>query len=575
MEGRPPTRTYRFDEFELDLAAYELKRQHYPVKLERQPMELLTLLISRRGELVTRDDIAERLWGRDVFIEVDTSVNTVIRKIRRVLGDPAERPRFIQTVPGKGYRFIARVASAGPALVAVLPFQALQGEGTPDYVADGLTDETIIGISQIDPDRVRVTGRTSSMAYKGTTKPLATIGRELAADYVLEGSVRAASGRWRVAATLIRVHDQVPIWAESFERSSDDLLALQTDLGRAIAHQIEERLAPSRTARTTRRQTENPDAYDLYLRGRHYYNQMTPATAERALECFRRATEVDPTYALAWAGLAHTYTSRVFNSDARPQDVRENARRAAAEALSAGPDLAEAHTAFATVRLVFDWDWTIGESHLRRALALDPTSPTSHWMMGHALSVQRQHAAALAAARHAITLDPDHALLHSMTAQIAFSAREFEAAARHAADALVTEPDYWIGHWQLGQAYQQLGDIDKALQALSEAIRLSSENAKPLSHYAYTLARHGRIDEARSILTTLEQRATQGYVPPVALALVHCGLNAHEPVFDYLEQARVARDVHLIYLGVDAKWDAFRSDPRFQEFLQRCGLGRA
>ena len=573
VESPPQTRLYRFDDFVLDIAAYELRRQGRPVKLERQPMELLTLLVSRRGELVTRDAIVEHLWGHGVFIEVETSVNTVVRKVRRALRDRAERPRFIQTVQGKGYRFTCQV-ELGAVVLAVLPFEALRGQGTPDYVADGLTEETIVELSQIDPERLRVVGRTSSMAYKGTTKSLATIGSELHADYVLEGSVRAADGRWRVASTLIRVHDQVPVWADSFERATDDLLALQADLGRAIAQQVEVRLAPRRGAVQERRQTENPDAYDLYLRGRYYYNQMTPATAERALDCFRQATELDPEYALAWAGIAHTYTSRVFNSDTRPEDVYELARRAAARALAAGPAVAEAHTAFATVRVVFDWDWTLAETHLQRALSLDPTSTRGQWTLGHALSVQQRHTHALAAARRAIELDPKDALIHGMAAQIAYSAQEFDAAAQHARDALLVEPDYWIGHWQLGQAYQRLGKVDEALRALSEAARLSSQNAKPVSLQAYTLAMARRLNEARRVLTSLEQRAMQVYVPPVPLALVYAALNEHERAFEYLEQALAVRDVHLIYLLVDVKWDSLRADPRFQNVLRLCGFDR-
>ena len=220
------------------------------------------LLVDRCGELVTRDEIVNRLWGRDVFIDVDTSVNTVIRKIRRALRDSADQPRFIQTVQGKGYRFIADVESATGAVLAVLPFENLQGDADQDYVADGLTEETIVGLGQIDPERLSVIGRTSSMAYRRTTKTLNEIGRELGVDYLLEGSVRTANGRCRITSKLIRARDQVQIWTETYERDSNDLLGLQAELGAAIAGQIELHLSPRRTATMARRQTQNPVAYD-------------------------------------------------------------------------------------------------------------------------------------------------------------------------------------------------------------------------------------------------------------------------------------------------------------------------
>ena len=349
MPDRLPSRAFRFGGFVLDVSAYELRKQGRSIKVERRPMELLMLLVDRRGELVTRDEIVDRLWGRDVFIDIDTSVNTVIRKIRRALRDSADHSRFIQTVQGKGYRFIADVEPATGAVLAVLPFENLQGDADQDYVADGLTEETIVGLGQIDPERLSVIGRTSSMAYRRTTKTLNEIGRELGVDYLLEGSVR--DGEWRLP-------DDVQ--ADSGARPGADLDGNVRARRRTICsdcrpssaepslRQIELRLSPQRTATMARRQTQNPEAYDLYLRGRYYYNQMTPATGARALDCFYRATTLDPAYALAWAGIADTYSSRLFNSDTRPSDVSDQARAAAKQALENGGTVAEAHTAVAT-----------------------------------------------------------------------------------------------------------------------------------------------------------------------------------------------------------------------------------
>jgi TolB-like protein/tetratricopeptide (TPR) repeat protein len=570
MVDRQPSRAFRFGQFELDVPAYELRKQGRSVRIERRPMELLLLLVERRGDLVARDEIVDRLWGRDVFIDVDTSVNTLVRKIRRALGDSADGARFVQTVQGKGYRFVADVDAPTIVVLAVLPFANLQGDAAQDYLADGLTEETIVGLGRIDPERLRVIGRTSSMTYRRTAKTLHEIGRELGADYLLEGS----EGRVRIASTRVRARDQVQTWTDTFDRGSNDLLGVQAEIGRAIAGQIHLRLSPTGSAAIASRQTRSPEAYDLYLRGRHYSNQMTPATAARALECFQRATAIDPAYALAWAGIADAYASHLFSSDAGAADVADRARAAAERALSSGERVAEAHTAVGRVRFLFDWNWPAAEVSLRQAIALDPSSAQTFWMLGHAVSQQGRHAEALAAARRAREIDPLDALAHGMSAQIAFSARDFEAAARHARDALLAEPEFWVAYWQLGQAYQQLGRIDDALRALGEAARLSNNNSKPMSMTAYTLATSGRVEDARAVLASLEELADQRYVPPAALALAYAGMRDDERMFACLEQALVVRDAHLVYLLVDPKWDPYRADARLQDIFRRAGLSQ-
>lgn len=563
----------RFGDFVLDPSACELRWHGRSVRLERRPMELLTLLVYRPGALVTREEIVDRLWGRDVFIDADASVNTVIRKVRRALRDSADRSRFIQTIQGRGYRFTADVQPLSRrAVLAVLAFDNLQDNHEQDYIADGLTEETSGEVARADPDHISVIGRRTSMAYRRTTKTAGEIGHELGADYIVEGSVRGHAGRLRITATLTRAVDQVQIWTETYDRDAGDLLGLQVELGRAIAQQIHLRLSPHEVPVSARTQTGNAKAFDLYLRGRYYYNQMTAATADRALECFRSATALDPGYALAWAGVADTYSSRLFNSDTPAVRVAGEARAAAAQAIHAGPRVAEAHTAVARVRFLFDWDWRSAETHLRRAIALDPTSVQSHWLLGFALSHQGCHDAALMAASRALELDPLDALSHSMAAQIAFSARRVEAAAGYAELARAAEPEFWVAHWQLGQAYAQLGRPEEALNVLAEASRLSKGNSKPASLCAYLLATSGRAGEARRVATALETRARQQYVPPVTVALVYLALGDDQRVFAALDRAVDQRDVHLIYLPLDPKWDRLRNDGRFEDVLRRCGF---
>ena len=571
--------TFRFRDFELDLGAYELRRQGRAVRLERQPMDLLILLVERRRQLVTRSDIVDRLWGKDVFVDVETGVNTVVFKVRQALRDSPDAPAYVETVSGKGYRFIAPVeVVSGPGMavsqvtLAVLPVENLSGDPEREYLADGLAEDTIASLGQIDPEHVGVIGRTSIMAYKQTTKSLAEIGHELGADYLVESSIQSENGRLRITFKLIRARDQVQVWSESYDREPTTMLGLQRELSTVIAQQIRIRLSPERLDALARRHTRNADAYDLYLRGRYFGNQLTPATNKRAVEYYERATALDPNYALAWSGISDAFSASPINSDVPLLQVSARAREAAARAVRAAPDLAEAQYSLGSVNFLLDPNWPTAEAAFRRAISLDPRYTIAHVMLGHVLSQEGRRSEAETVTRRARELEPLNAMVHAMSSQVAFQGRDYPAAVEHARQAIVVDPEFWIGYMQLGQVYEQLGQPDLALDAFSNAARFSGNNSKAISHRGYVLAKTGRTKEAREILTTLEGVSRERYVPPYALALVHAGLGDREAVFEWLDRACAARDVHLIFLPVDPKWDAYRADPRFEPLLARCGL---
>ena len=571
--------TFRFRDFELDVAAYELRRNGRPIRLERQPMDVLIMLIERRGMLVSRNDIVDRLWGRDVFVDVETGVHTAIRKIRQALRDSREKPVFVETISGKGYRFIAAVEAvsapqATRVTLAVLPFENFSGDADREYLADGLAEETIASIGQVDPEHVSVIGRTSIMVYKRTTKSLAEIGRELGVDYLLESSLQAEKGRLRVTSKLIRACDQVLLWSAVYDRKPDSMLEVQRELSTAIAEQVRFRLSPDRLNGLARRQTQNADAYDAYLRGRYFENRRTAESNVRALQQYERAIALDPNYALAWSGLAFTYSASAMNSDARPFEVLRRARDAAVQAVRANPNLAEAQFVVGYVNWIFDWDWEAAEAGFRRAMSLDPSNAATHRMLGHALSQTGRHSEAEAEMRRCRELDPLEPMSHALSSQVAFQAREYSAAVDHARRTTLIDSELWIGYMELGQAYQQMGKADLAMEALTDAGRLSGGNSKTISLRGYLLAQMGRANEAREVLRRLEILSCQRYVPPYAMALVHAGLGDPEAVFEWLDKALAARDVHVIFLPVDPKWDAYRADPRFEGLLSRCGFGR-
>jgi TolB-like protein/DNA-binding winged helix-turn-helix (wHTH) protein/Flp pilus assembly protein TadD len=634
--------TFRFGDFVLDVAAYELRRNGHRVRLERQPMDLLILLVGRPGQLVSRTEIVDALWAKDVFVDVENGVNTAIRKLRQALRDAPDRPTYIETVPGKGYRFIAAVeesrdegsvvvaaespvggtaaaASASVAVpkpvadertagrrasarvvvavlavtalaaallwawkrppesvtrvtIAVLPFDNLNGDPETDYLASGLTEDTIVSLGRIDPERVAVIGRTSMIAYSGTTKSLAEIGRELGSDYLVESSLRAESNHLRITARLIRVRDQVQVWSDSFDRNTSSILGLQQEISSVIAEQVRTRLSPDRQRALGRRQTQNPEAYDAFLRGRHFLDQRTPEAMQRAIESFQRATVTDPAYSLAWANLAMAYGSSPLNSDVDPRRAFPLAREAASRAVAANPDLAEAQHALGHINWAFQWDWPAAEAAFRRAVELDPNYSLVHLILAHLLSQEGRHAEAEPFMRRARELDPLDPLSYALSSQIAFQARDFSGALQHANRAIALDQEFWIGHQMRGQALEELGDHDLALKALATAARLSGQNSKAISLTGYILGRSGRTAEARDLLGALEMASRQRYVPPYALALVHAGLGDADAAFESLNRAYAARDVHLMFLTVDVKWDRYRSDPRFRDLLARCGF---
>lgn len=581
MPPSPADSTFRFGTFELDVPAYALRRRGKPVRLERRPMDLLILLLERRGQLVSRADIVDRLWGADVFVDVETGVNTAIRKIRRALADSSDAPTFLETVPGKGYRFVgeARAVEAEPeesasrVTLAVLPFENLGADPEREYLADGLTEEAIAALGQIDPDHLSVIGRTSVMTYKRTTKTLAEIGRELNAAYLVEGTIRTEGARLRITPKLIRVRDQIQIWSGSYESEPPSVLEFQRELSAAIAEQIRMRLSPESLPALERRRTRDAEAYDLYLRGRYFWNQHTPPTTRRALECYTRATALDPSYALAWSGLADAHTASPITGDARPRDVWPRARDAVAHAVGAEPKLAQTQASRGFLDFWLNWDWKAAEQAFRAATALDPGYAFAHRMRGIVRAHSGQHESARVSAKRARELDPLHAMEHALSAQVAFQARDYSEAMQFARQATVIDPDFWIGHFQLAQAYEQLGKADEALGVLQTAARLSGGNSKPIGLRGYILAKRGQTGGAEDVLRTLEAIANERYVPPYAMALVHAGLGRPDLAFEWLERAYDALDVHLVFLAHDPKWDALRADPRCGAILGRCGFG--
>jgi len=572
-------------QFVLDISRYELTCAGKPVRMERIPMDLLILLVRENGRLVSRDEIIDRLWGKDVFFDTDNSINTAIKKIRRALGEDPEKPQYIETVQGKGYRFkgatdtVTGIASSQVdvgkprIMLAVLPFENLSGDPDQEYFSDGLTEETIMRLGKMSLCDLGVIARTSSMAYKHSHKSVLRIGQELSVDYVLEGSVRREAGRVRVTVQLIRVSDQIHLWAENFDRPSQSILDIHSEVGTAIAAQVKLELTPEGERQLRSVRNVDPQAYDYYLHGRYHWARLTFPEMQKSAEYFRKATERDPGFAIAFSGLADSLMSLPINSDVAPKDAFPEAKAAITQALALGQDSAEAHNSEAAIKFWFDWDFEGAEAAARRAVSLNSSYSLAHLYLAHVLSNVGRHDEALQAIQQALVLDPFSLIANAMYGQFLYHAGSIEESIDQLLATLEMESRFWIAHICLAKTYEQKGMYAEALQACENAWNFSGGNTEALSIAGYVQAVAGDRTQAERKVQEMLQRKKERYVPPYNLALVFAGLKQTESAQHWLQQAFEDRDVHMTFLR-DHKWDRMRGNPQFQRIVERVGLMR-
>ncbi len=574
-----PQFVYEFEDFRLAPAEKQLLRGDKLLKMQPKVFETLQFLVENQGRLIDKNEFLKALWP-NTFVE-EANLAHCVSELRKIFRQEREGLEAVETVSKHGYRFLlpvrrleqtAEKAGTGVSVLAVLPFENLGPETEKDYLADGLTEEVITALGQVDPERLSVIGRTSVLPYKRTSKTLNEIGTELKATLLVESSLRSEGGRLRVTSKLIRASDQVQIWSSSFDSEPQSMLAFQRELSMAIARQIQLRLSPERLQALEKRQAHNPAAYDAYLQGRYYWNLFTPATTRRAVEHYLRATQLDVKYALAWSGLADAFTSSPIHADARPLDVWQRARQAAEQAIQSEPDLAETQTSWGFLKFWLDWDWAAAETAYRKAIAIDPNYSLAYRLLGivlgHACNREDEARDAMEKAR---SLEPLQAMHHALSAQVAFLARDFDGALEFARHAGVVLDDFWVAHLQMAQAYEQLGKDTLALEALSRCGK-GGENSKVHALRGYILGKLGRNEQAQSVLNSMLARAKERYVPACAIAQIYTGLGEMDETFMWLKRAVQERDVHLATLPADAKWDSLRGDVRFAEILKSCGL---
>ena len=582
MASRPMSQpdshsTLRFGEFELDISAYELRRGGQPVHLERQPMDLLILLVERHRQLVWRADIAKRLWDPSVFVDVEMGVNTAIRKVRQALRDSRESPAFIETISGKGYRFIAPVDAAplgrhqeAIESVAVLPFANDSADPDGEYLSDGITETLINNLSQIL--NLRVVARSTVFRYKGKDIDPQKAGNDLHVRAVVSGRLLQRGNTLIVRAELMNVATGGQLWGGQYNRKPEDVFALQDDLSREISEKLRLRLTGEERQRLTKRYTEDSEAYRLYLKGRYHWNKRSPESLQKAVEYFRQALDKDPAYSLAYAGLADTYAHLSFFNVVAPREAMPKAKTAAEQGLEIDKDLAEAHVSLGYISFTYEGDWPAAGKHFEQALTLNPAYSRAHTFYAFYLSSLGRSEEALEVAKRALDLDPaSPAVSHSLAVQL-YLARKFDRAIEQAHDTLEMDANFAISYVVLGEVYLSKGMYRDGLSALEKYSALSRRNATSLAFLGYSHARLGERNEALRMIEELKAASQQSFVPALFVALVYAGLEDKDQAFTWLEKAYEERFNRLAYINVDALWDPLRSDPRFADLLRRIGI---
>ena len=619
----------RFDNFEFHLQSGELRKNGRPLRLQEQPCQVLCALLEKPGEIVTREDLKQKLWPADTFVDFDDGLNTAVKKLRDRLGDSSERPRFIETIPRRGYRFIgtiedeaaqgqisgtghaanaqsggvehpangirrqwlwvcavativaatsisgwmlfrARSAARGNnapiASLAVLPFANLSGDPSQEYFADAMTDEMTSDLAKIGS--LRVISRTSAMHYKGTSRIVPQIARELNVDGVIEGSVLRTGNRVRITVQLIDARSDAHRWSESYERDLKDILSLQSEVAHTIASQVRAVITPAEQLRL-QSDSVNPDAYNAYLLGAYFARKKSPAAIEKAIEYFQDAIRIDANYARAYAGLANAYAeSEIWGGVGIGKSI-DQIRAATLKALELNDELPEGHALLARIHFQFDWDWQGTEREYKRAIELNPNLADTYEFYAYYLQAMSRHGEALAAAHRAVELDPVSPSAYSDEGRIQYRDRQYEKAIFSYQRALELDPSFIPALSRLVDAYEQMGKFDQALEAVKRLPQTDNNPDAELFELARIYARTGKRRQALELVRHAEDKK----FPRNSLGAVsaYAALGDSERALAGLQDGIKDRSV-LPFVFVDPKLDPLRSDPRFKAMILHVGI---
>ena len=598
-QHRTMSHVVRFDCYEADLGSGELRKRGIRIGLREQSFQVLTALLEHPGQVVTREHLQRLLWRGKVFVDFDNNLNAVVAHLREVLSDSAEHPRFIETLPKRGYRFMADVyalpsATAEPkarrARLVVLPFMNLSGDLAQEYFSDAMTDEIITAMASLAPKQLAVIARTTSMHYKGSHKDVGRIGRELNADYVVEGGLRHTQDRVAINVQLIQTSDQAHLFAKRYEAELRDIFHLQSSVAQDIATHIdapgvaEEVHGRLTWAHSRRQPTENLAAYSEYIQGRYLAERLIPEEMAKAKQHFEDAIGLDPEFALAHIALADLYSWLGYKGYMRPRDAYAIGVTYALRAAEIDDTLAEAHAVLAEYHKQLDYNWPAAERAMARALELNRTSPFVRFC--HALVILMPHNRideAVAELEAALESDPLAGGTRCWFGIMLLLAREYDRAIDEARFMLELEPNSCWPPFITGIAYRQKyfeesvrGNVrpdfaEKAIAGHRRAVELAPGADHLLAWLGFALGVCGRKAEARAVLEQFQR--SERYILPTNLAHVHLGLGEIDAAFEWFDRAVEERDQNMMPILSYAHFDPLRADPRFAALLRKMNLG--
>jgi len=559
----------RFGEFEFNIAAGELRRSGSRLRLQDQPLQILQILVQRPSEIVSREELQREIWTSDTFVDFDHGINNAIKRLREVLGDTADTPRYIETLPRRGYRFIGKIELETPMFrsLAVLPLVNLSGDAEQEYFADGMTEALITTLAKIG--ELRVVSRTSSMLYKGVRKPLREIAHELEVDAIVEGTVLRAGERVRIAAQLIDPSKETHLWAESYDRHLRDILDIQSDVARAVAHEIEVKLTPQERAQLTQAHPVDPEAYEAYLRGRFHWIKRTREGHLQACQHFQQAIAKDPACAPAYAGLADALAIMSLWGLFPPAEGCGKARDLAQKALKIDHSLPEAHTSFAWTVLHYDYDFATAEKEFERAIELNPRYANAHHWFGMSLALMGRYEEGYTELQRAIRLDPNASYIHFGLAFVHWSGRRYDQAIESCHKALELDPNSAQALGWLGLSCTAVKAFDPAIVALQKSAEISQRAPAPVALLGEAYAAAGNCEQAQVILKELTGHR---HVSKFFTSRIYTALGQTDAALAMLEAGYREHGEWMPLVKVDQRFDALRSDLRFQKLMRRMSF---
>ena len=558
--------TVRFAAFELDSRTSELRKQGTKVKLQEQPFRILQILLQSPGEIVSREELQQKIWPSDTFVDFDHGINNAVKRLREALGDTAETPRYVETMPRRGYRFIGKIECEAPRMrsLAVLPLENLSHDPQQEYFAEGLTEALITTLAKIG--ELRVISRTSAMLYKGVRKPLREIARELEVDAIVEGTVLRAGQRVRITAQLIDAANETHLWAESYERHLRDVLHLQAEVAEAIAKQVRVKLTPQERAHLAQTQPVNPEAYEAYLKGRYHWLRRNSEELPKAVQYFEQAIAMDPTYARAYAGLADSLSGLGVYFVAPDQGCGK-AKTLALRALEMDPGLAEAHASLAWATMWYDYDFVTAEREFERSIELSRRYATAHMWYGFCLGMMGCYEESYTEFKRAIRLDPHDAYTYVAFGFACYCARRYDQAIEQFVKSLDLDSSIAQAHIGLGWVYIRKAMLEAAIAEAQRAVELSPRTTLFLGSLGEAYAAAGHRDKAYEILNQLEDLSKLRYVTPYVVGRIYTALDEKGKALGWLETGHREHAAIRVLLKTDPAFDRLHSDPRFQDLL--------